>query len=137
MELTLTIQNINFLSVVVASLSAFAIGSLWYSPLLFSKPWQKEIGLTDEDIKSANMPLIFGASFVLEFIGALVLDLFIGPQGTIKTGILISLLVGFGFVATSIGTNYLFGRKSLKLFLIDAGYFLLFFLIMGIILGAW
>ena len=37
----------------------------------------------------------------------------------------------------SIGTNYLFARKSFRLFLIDSGYFVVFFVVMGAILGAW
>jgi len=137
MEHILSFSNINWLSVLVASLSAFAIGSLWYSPVLFSKAWQKEIKLTKDDIAGANMPLIFGTSFVLEFIAAIVLDLFIGPNGSLISGLKIAALVSIGFITTSIGTNYLYGQKSLKLFLIDAGYFVVFFLVMGMILGAW
>ena len=137
MNILTTIGHVNWLSVLVAAVTAFAIGSLWYSPVLFSKIWQKEINLTNDDLKGANMPLIFGTSFVLEFIAAVVLDMFIGPEGTLASGITMGILVSLGWVATSIGTNYLFGRKSFKLFAIDAGYFVVFFTAMGAILGAW
>lgn len=53
-------SNINFLAVLVSALASFAIGSLWYSPLLFGKAWQKAVGLTDEKIKSSNMIKTFG-----------------------------------------------------------------------------
>ena len=128
--------EINWLSVVLAALSAFAIGSLWYSPVLFGKAWQKEIKLRDSDIKNANMPLIFGSSFVLNLIAALVLAMFIGKEATAGFGAIAGFLVGIAWVATSIGINYLFARKSLKLYFIDAGYFVLFFPVMGLILGA-
>jgi hypothetical protein len=36
--------NINILSVLVAGVASWLIGALWYSPLLFSKRWQKELG---------------------------------------------------------------------------------------------
>ena len=128
-------SEVNWLSVVLAALSAFAIGSLWYSPFLFGKIWQKEIKLSDDDMKNANMPLIFGSAFILNLVAALVLDLFIGVKATAGFGVIAGFLVGVAWVATSIGINYLFTRKSLKLYFIDAGYFVLFFPVMGLILG--
>ncbi len=44
--------------------------------------------------------------------------------------------VGLGFVATSVGVNYLFARKSFKLFLIDGGYWTVVYTVMGAIFGA-
>ncbi len=76
MDLQTALSNINWLSVIVATIAAFILGSLWYSPVLFGKVWQKELGLSDEKIKNANMAVIFGTSFVLEFIAAFVLDMF-------------------------------------------------------------
>lgn len=137
MDLATSFTQINWWSVIVAALAAFAIGGLWYSPVLFGKSWQKEIKLSDDEIKQANMAVIFGTSFVLNFISALVLELFLGSKADITFGLMAGLLVGVGWVATSLGTNYLFARKSLKLFMIDAFYFIVYFPVMGIILGAW
>ncbi len=128
-------SEVNWISVVVAALSAFAIGALWYSPVLFGNVWQKEIKLSADDLKTANMPLIFGSAFVLNLVAALVLDMFIGLEATAGFGAMAGFLVGIAWVATSIGINYLFTRKSLKLYFIDAGYFVLFFPVMGFILG--
>lgn len=88
-------------------------------------------------MKKANMPLIFGTTFILNVIGAFVLDMFIGKDATLMTGLMAGLLVSLAWVATSLGINYLFARKSFTLYLIDAGYYVTFFAIMGIILGAW
>ena len=46
--------EINWIAVVVATLSSFALGALWYSPALFGKAWQREVGLTDEQVASGN-----------------------------------------------------------------------------------
>ncbi len=137
MELSTLFSNIHWLAVLVASLAAFAIGSVWYSPLLFSKAWQKELKLSDFDIKNSNMIVIFGLTFVLMFISALILDLFLPRDSTALIGLIAGLLVSVGWIATALGVNYLFGRKSLKLYLIDAGYFVVVFAVMGLILGAW
>lgn len=134
--MTICFDSINWISVLVASLAAFAIGGLWYSPLLFNKVWQRELKISDEDIKSSNMALIFGTTFLLNVIGAVFLDMLIGPEACWMNGLVTGLLVALAWISTSIGINYLFGRKSLKLFLIDAGYFVVFYAIMGLILGS-
>jgi hypothetical protein len=131
------ITAVHWLSVLVATATAFAVGSLWYSPLLFGKAWQKELGISDEAIQGANMPLIFTLAFLLNLVMAAVLDVLIGRDAGLVKGVVTALIMSLAFIATALGINYLFSRKSLKLYLIDAGYFVLFFLIMGAILGAW
>jgi hypothetical protein len=137
MDLSTAFTQINWFSVIVATLAAFALGSLWYSPVLVGKAWQTESKLSNEDIQEANMPLIFGTSFILNFIAALVLDMFLGKDATLVYGLIAGLLVALAWIATAFGTSYLFSRKSFKLYLIDAGYYVFYYGIMGIILGAW
>ena len=137
MDFQTAIADINWLSVIVATLASFAVGSLWYSGALFGKAWQKDLGLSDEKIRSANMGAIFGSAFVLQFISVLILELFIGKDASLSYGLTAGLLVGIGWVATSFGTNYLYARKTFRLFLIDAGYFVVFFSLAGLILGVW
>ena len=54
----------NVLVLLIAAIVPLLIGFLWYSPILFQKTWMKEAGMTDEKMKSGNMALIFGLSFV-------------------------------------------------------------------------
>jgi len=42
-------ENINEVSVLVAAIVASAVGSIWYSPLLFGAVWMKSIGFTMEE----------------------------------------------------------------------------------------
>ncbi len=134
-------SNINFLAVFVAALASFAVGSLWYSPILFGKAWQSELGFTDEYLKEGNMGKIFGSSFLLMCVMALGMAMLI--QGHFDQeiswvdGLKHGLYVGVVFVGTSMGINMLYQRKSMKLWFIDAGYQILFLAIMGAILAAW
>jgi hypothetical protein len=137
MNFASAIAEINWISVVIATVAAFAIGGLWYSPVLFGKAWQTEIKLSTDDLRKTNMAMIFGLSFVLNFISAVVLEMFIGKNSTMTFGLIAGLLVGIAWIATSLGVNYLFARKSFRLFLIDAFYFIVYFAVMGVILGAW
>jgi hypothetical protein len=137
MNFAVNFSDINWFSVIVSALAAFVFGILWYSSLLFNKIWLKEIKLSDEEIKNSNMVMIFGTTFVLNIIGAIALDLLIGKESTFLSGLLTGLYVSVAWIATSFGINYLYTSKSFRLFLIDVFYYIVFFAVMGAILGAW
>jgi hypothetical protein len=135
------LSNINFLAVLVAALASFALGAAWYSPVLFSKAWQKGVGLSDETLMSKNIALIFGSSFllilVMDFGLAVILQGHAGRDVSATSGALYGFLIGMFFIATSIGINMLYQRKSFTLWAIDAGYQVLYLALSGAILGAW
>ena len=129
--------EVNYLAVIAAAIATFALGGLWYSPALFGKVWQREAGVTEEKMKSANMALIFGLTFLLSLIAAWVFALFLGPRPPMALGLGAGFSAGLCWVAASLGINYLFERKSLKLWLINGGYHTLQFTIIGLILALW
>ena len=129
--------SVNWLAVIAAAVSAFLIGGLWYSPALFGKAWMKENGFTEEGMKDSNMVKIFGLGFILVLVASINLAMFLGPEQDVAMGAFYGFLAGFGWVATFVGTHYLFERKSFKLFLINAGYSVVALTIMGTIIGAW
>jgi hypothetical protein len=125
----------NWWAILVSALAAFALGGIWYSPLLFVKTWIKESGVNPDKPKGAKVAVAFGGTFLLQIVAAAFLAA-LGPT-TAKDGALLGLFMGVCFVATAIGTNYLYEGKSLKLFLINVGYSTALLVIMGLILGAW
>ena len=135
------ISSINYLAVLVAALASFALGSLWYSPVLFAKSWQSTLGFTNEYLKKGNMAVIFGSSFVLIFLMdfglAFILQAHPKTEFNLFSGIGTGFFTGIFFVATSIGINMLYQRKSFKLWAIDAGYQVLYLTMSGAILGTW
>ena len=54
-----------FLAVLVAALSSFVVGFVWYNPKIFGTIWMNETGMTEEKAKQGNMAKIFGLTFVL------------------------------------------------------------------------
>lgn len=131
------LASLNWLAIIVAAIAAFGIGSLWYSPLLFGKAWQRETGITDEQAKNANMGKVMGLSFVLMLLIAINLAAFLGPTATFSTGLLYGALAGIFWVMAALGVVYLFEMRSTKLWLINGGYNAVTFAVMGAILGAW
>lgn len=130
----------NLWAVLVSAVLAFGIGSIWYGPL-FGKAWQKEVGLSDEKIQSGNMIKIFGISFILTLIMAFGMAFLFHKVEDAKVtwlvGLTHGLYIGVAFVVTSMGVNYQYEGKSLKLWAINSGYQVLFLMLMGTILGAW
>lgn len=130
--------NLNHLAIVVAALSTFLLGGLWYSPILFGKAWQRENNLTDEDLKKGNMPKIFGFTFIFSLVMAYNLGFFLGdPSIDATTGMLYGFLTGFGWIAMAIFINGLFEHKSTRYMLINGGYMIVALTMMGLIIGAW
>jgi len=134
--------NINYWAVLVAGVAAFALGSLWYSAL-FGKAWQRLLGLTDEHLKKGSMAVTMLSSLVLMIVMSFGLAMLIqghtNPNSDVDalSGLYHGLVIGFVFVGMSVGINYLYQRRPFKLWLIDAGYQILFMGLQGLILGAW
>ena len=127
--------DFNWIAVILAALAGFLVGGLWYGPL-FGKAWQAAVGLSDEALKQgANMTRIFGLTFLLNLFSALVLAHVLKTYG--NPGLHVSVMVAggmaLGFVLPAFAINYLFSRKSLKLFAIDGGYWLVIYSLMGVI----
>ena len=127
-------SEVNYLAVIAAATSSFVLGGLWYGPL-FKIAWCREAGI-DPGSKPAHPGAVFGAAFVFSVLAAYVFAVFLGVK-PVSDAVGVGLIVGVCWVATSFGINYLFARRSLKLWLIDAGYHTLQFALYGLILGAW
>jgi hypothetical protein len=128
-------MDVNWLAVFLAALSAFLLGGLWYGPL-FGKKWQALQGLSDEQMKDANMAAIFGGSFALSLVAAFVFAMFLGRDPGLEFATAAGFGAGLAWVAASLGIHYLFARKPLALWLVDGGYSTLQFTLYGAILGA-
>jgi hypothetical protein len=134
MDVSTVMQNLNWYAVVAAALSTFIIGGAWYA--IFEKSWMDANKFTSDNLKERKMPMVFALSFVLSFIMALNLAMFIGNQG-LAYGFMAGFLAGFGWVTLAIAIIALFEKRPLKYVLINGGYMLVSFSVMGVILGAW
>jgi hypothetical protein len=130
-------QNLNWLAIIVAAISAFILGGLWYSPLMFAKRWMKETGISEESTKDINMIKLFGLAFILSLIASFFLAMFIGVKAGVGFGALAGFMAGFGWVFTFMGISYLFEARTLAHFLINSIYSIVSLTIMGAIIGVW
>ena len=137
-------HHLNWLAIFVAAISTMVVGFLWYSPLLFARPWMREMGYdpndkakTQEMQKSAGPA--YAGSFVASLISAFTVALFFHALrvDSRHTGFMASFHIWLGFVATVQFTGALFTKQSMKLFAINTGYQLVCYLVMGVILSLW
>ena len=138
------IHHLNWLAILVAAVSTMILGFLWYSPLLFAKPWMREMGYdpsdkakTQEMQKSAGPA--YAGSFVASVISAFTLALIFHAMrlDSLHHGLMASFHIWLGFVATVQFTGALFAKQSMKLFAINTGYQLAYYLAMGAVLALW
>ena len=128
-------QSINYVAVAVSAASGFVLGGTWYSPFLFAPAWMRECGVSEEKLKSGNPAKIFGGAFVLSLVASYAFAMFIGPHPELALAVTYGFVTGLCLVATCFGITYLFERRSLKLWLINGGYYIAYFTLVGLILG--
>ena len=126
---------IDWTASLVAAVSAFVLGGLWYSPALFARPWQHDTGLSDEQLNSASKGRIFGISFVFCLLAAVTFSMFLGPDPSVAFGLGAGACAGIFWVAASFGVNYQFELKPARLLLINGGYHAVQFTLYGLIFG--
>lgn len=129
-------DNINYLAAVVAAVSSFVIGGVWYSPILFANAWQREAGLTDAQLRE-KIGATFAGAFVLSLVIAFNLAAFLGRHAGLAWGAGAGALAGIGWATASLAVIYLFERRSKMLIVIDGGYLAVSYTVMGAIIGAW
>lgn len=131
-------SNINYLAVIVAALSTFLLGGLWYSPLLFGKAWMRANNFSDENLQTFSKARMFGWSFVFSLVMAVNLAMFLaGPTTNVTWGMTAGALAGFGWVAIALAIIGVFENRSWSYILINGGYMTVAFVVMGAIIGAW
>ena len=138
------LSQLNWIAVAVCAIVYFGIGGMWYSPMLFAKPWMAGHGIsmpsTDEEKAKARkgMGQLMAITFLMGFVGVIALDYMETAMYAknwmtgAKCGIVASV-----FACLAMGLNYMYTRKSMKIYIIDVGYHVVSLVIVGIVLSIW
>jgi len=130
-------NTVNWLAVLVAGISAFVLGGVWYSPALFGRAWMTENNMTVDDVKRGNKGKIFGWSFILSLVMAANLGMFIStPDMNLSQGLMYGALTGV-WIFCGIAIVGLFEHKSARYIFINGGYMIVALTLMGAIIGIW
>jgi hypothetical protein len=136
--------GVNLWAVFASALAAMVVGFVWYSPLLFARPWMVLMGYDPNDkAKTKEMQNSAGPSYMMSLVASVISAAVLGEIialaaiNTALNGMKVGLAVWLGFVTTVQLTNSLFSRQPAKLYAINTGYQLVCYLAMGAIMGAW
>lgn len=139
--------TINWLAVLVAGLSSFVVGGIWYSPGLFGRAWMKDNQLTEEDVKKGSKAKVFGWTLIFSLLMAANLGMFLAPSpegcaGECAPVVDMSWGATAGFLAgiwtfCAIAIHSLFEQKPWRVILINGFYSLVSLTLMGAIIGVW
>ena len=128
---------INWAAVVVAALSSFLVGGIWYSPALFANAWIADNKLNVDDLKASSKLRSFGMTGLFSLIMAANLAAFLADAKTdLAWGTTAGFLAGI-WTFSAIAIMSLFELKSWRLIFINGGYSVVSLTLMGAIIGLW
>lgn len=157
---------LNFPAILLAAVSGLVVAFIWYNPKVFGKSWMQAAGLTEAQVKGANMVKVFILAFIFAFLLAMTMvQMSIHQTGALslvggdaskalpsyeifmadykdafrsyKHGALHGIMAGIFVALPIMGTNALFERKSAKYIFINAGYWIVTLGVMGAIICGW
>ena len=126
--------KVNWLAIAAATVAGFFIGFLWYA-LLFDAMWMDLTGITPEMIEGTSMAMTMGLTILVTFIAAWGLAVLIGKAPSASNGMMTGAFVSLFFVATMLAQNYVYSLNPLGLWLLDAGFVVVMFAVMGAVIG--
>lgn len=137
--------QINWWAVLSGTLFHFVLGALWYSPLLWAKPWMRLMEMSPDHMKDPESQKraqqgflgAFACSLMMSFILACFVDRF--QRTTFVDGAALGFLCWIGFVATTSLPQHLFNKyqRPLPLFLINSSYSLVSLVLLGGLFSVW
>ncbi|MDH6180885.1 hypothetical protein M2152_001067 [Microbacteriaceae bacterium SG_E_30_P1] len=135
----MTVPEINWIAVILATLSTLIIGSVWYSKAVFGKRWIRLAKIDESNMGSAVGPIV--VTIVVSFITALVLagaaaiaQNFYGGNFLVNT-LVTAVILWAGFTAARVITHDAFERRPAGLTILTIGHELVTMLVMGLIIG--
>ncbi len=129
---------INYWAVLVAAIIRIAVGFVWYSPVLFLKPWQAVTGITQETMRAGTAKAV-AIDALASFVMAFALANIIGASGITDwlNGALAGFWVWLAFQAMLMITLWGYENRPLKLIAINLGNNLIALVLMGALLAVW
>ncbi len=129
--------DINWLAVVVVTLTYFAIHFFWYFPSAFGNLWLKLVGKESEPKSKIirDTIIMIPTSFITVLFITIMMEL--TGMNDIVSALLLNLLLWIGFVATIAINQTNFNDRGFKLFLMEYSFYLVGFIIAGLILAVW
>lgn len=134
--------QLNWLAVIVGAVIYFALGALWYSPVLFARPWQRSIGWDPERTPPEMNPMTYVVPLFAYLVMAVAVGMIAAAVGSdsLADGIVLGLVLGVGLslMHTLVDANFDPNKpQPWTWFAITGSYHALGLLIVSVIVSIW
>ncbi len=133
--------SVNYLAVFLAMASTMVVGTVWYTPAVFGKLWQRLIKMDEAKMKqqSAAKPIIITlivstiTAYVLAHVTYLSHAYF--ANSFLQDALTTAFWMWLGFTAARVITHDVFEGRPAQLTMLTVGHELVTFMVMGLIIG--
>lgn len=138
----MTVPEINYIAVVLATISSMVVGSIWYTPKVFGNYWMKLSGITPSgNARDAVRPIIVTVivSFITAWVlaGATYISFEFYGGSFLVNALITAAILWAGFTAARFVTHDQFDGRPWQLTLLNSVHELVTVLIMALIIGVW
>ncbi|MCS0500530.1 DUF1761 domain-containing protein [Protaetiibacter mangrovi] len=137
----MTVPEINYIAVLLATLSSMVVGAVWYTPKVFGNYWMKQAGIERGQMGSAVRPIIVTVivSFITAWVlaGAAYISFTFYGGSFFWNAMLTGVILWAGFTAARFITHDQFDRRTAGLTVLNCAHELVTIVIMGVIIGVW
>jgi hypothetical protein len=138
----MTVPTINYIAVILATISSMVVGFVWYTPRVFGNTWMRLTGVVAQgNMSNAARPIIVTVivSFITAWVLAGAVDIsfhFYGGSYLVNS-LFTALILWAGFTAARFVTHDQFDRRPWQLTLLNCAHELVTLLVMALIIGVW
>ncbi|PCI02794.1 MAG: hypothetical protein COB78_12485 [Hyphomicrobiales bacterium] len=125
--------GVNYVAILAAAIASMMIGAAWYGGL--AKLWMRAAKINENDLDQSLK--LYAVAAVCQFVIAFFLAGIISHLAieTPWTGAVTAFFCWLGFVAPTMTVNHRFQGEKWNLTIINAGFWLLVFVVQGAIIG--
>lgn len=129
--------DVNWLAIIVAAVANMIVGAIWYGA--WAEPWLAGIGKTREWANANQNPRDYIVAILNSLAMAFVLANVLAWAGVtgLVGGLVTGLIMWVGFNGLAMGSNHAFEGRSMQLWFINSGVYLVGLLVIGAIVGLW
>ena len=137
MDITLNFEFVNWFGVLAATVTSFLLAGVWYAPTVFGRFGLSEAEKSEFKIDpDRNLQLIFVIAFLFHWLTASLLSAVLGPNASIRDGVIVGVLIGCFFVTTSLGISAIFDKRPVIRMFVNGSYHIVSLSVMGALIGA-
>lgn len=130
--------EVTFFPILAAGIVSLVIGLVWYHPRVFGGAWTRLSNLSPEAVEKGKkrMPITLPIALIASMLAAYVMNYFGIAWGVYDVigAIELGLWCWIGFVAPTMLGMVLWEQKPLRYYFVVAGYWLVSFIAMAIVL---